>query len=73
MSALGRKRTLNDLTIGAILEPDRVQTMGRAADARRFNDLGFDLPPILTVEPRAGRLVLFSSTMWHGTLPLNRG
>jgi Flp pilus assembly protein TadD len=30
-------------------------------------ELGVDLPPIRTIEPKPGRLVLFPSTMWHGT------
>ncbi|MET0589063.1 MAG: putative 2OG-Fe(II) oxygenase [Novosphingobium sp.] len=29
--------------------------------------LGLSLPPLRTVEPKPGRLVLFPSTMWHGT------
>ena len=37
------------------------------------NDLGVDLPPLRTVEPKPGRLVLFPSTMWHGTRPFERG
>ncbi|MEI9850441.1 MAG: putative 2OG-Fe(II) oxygenase [Sphingomonas sp.] len=36
----------------------------RSGEARA---LGIDLPPIRTVAPRPGRLVLFPSTMWHGT------
>jgi Flp pilus assembly protein TadD len=36
-------------------------------------ELGLDLPPIRLVEPRPGRLVLFPSTMWHGTRPFARG
>jgi tetratricopeptide (TPR) repeat protein len=32
-------------------------------------ELGLDLPPVRLVEPRPGRLVLFPSTMWHGTVP----
>jgi len=35
--------------------------------------LGIDLPPIRRVEPRPGRLVLFPSTMWHGTRPFAAG
>jgi hypothetical protein len=30
-------------------------------------ELGLDLPPVRMVEPKPGRLVLFPSTMWHGT------
>lgn len=36
-------------------------------------DLGIDLPPLRTVEPRPGRLVLFPSIMWHGTVPFEGG
>jgi tetratricopeptide (TPR) repeat protein len=35
--------------------------------------LGLDLPPIRAVEPKPGRLVLFPSTMWHGTRPFAAG
>lgn len=35
--------------------------------------LGLDLPPTRLIEPKPGRLVLFPSTMWHGTLPFDRG
>ncbi|HEX8261938.1 MAG TPA: putative 2OG-Fe(II) oxygenase [Allosphingosinicella sp.] len=36
-------------------------------------ELGIDLPPIRTVEPKPGRLVLFPSTLWHGTVPFEAG
>jgi tetratricopeptide (TPR) repeat protein len=36
-------------------------------------ELGVDLPPIRLVEPKPGRLVLFPSTMWHGTRPFADG
>jgi len=36
-------------------------------------DLGLDLPPTRLIEPRPGRLVLFPSTMWHGTVPFAAG
>lgn len=36
-------------------------------------ELGIDLPPIRLVEPRPGRLVLFPSTLWHGTVPFDSG
>jgi tetratricopeptide (TPR) repeat protein len=35
--------------------------------------VGVDLPPIRLIEPRPGRLVLFPSTMWHGTRPFGAG
>jgi tetratricopeptide (TPR) repeat protein len=36
-------------------------------------DLRLALPPTRRVEPRPGRLVLFPSTMWHGTTPFAQG
>jgi tetratricopeptide (TPR) repeat protein len=36
-------------------------------------ELGLDLPAYCTVEPKPGRLVLFPSTMWHGTKPFDDG
>lgn len=36
-------------------------------------ELGLDIPPVRTIEPKPGRLVLFPSTMWHGTLPYSFG
>ncbi|MFT3968592.1 MAG: putative 2OG-Fe(II) oxygenase [Sphingobium sp.] len=36
-------------------------------------ELGTGLPPLEVIEPRRGRLVLFPSYMWHGTLPFPTG
>jgi tetratricopeptide (TPR) repeat protein len=36
-------------------------------------ELGLELPPYRHIEPRAGRLAIFPSTMWHGTVPFNDG
>lgn len=36
-------------------------------------DLGLDLPAYMQIEPKPGRLVLFPSTMWHGTIPFQDG
>lgn len=36
-------------------------------------ELGLDLPPFRSVEPRIGQLVLFPSWMWHGTHPFKSG
>jgi len=36
-------------------------------------ELGIALPPIRQVEPKPGRLVLFPSTLWHGTVPFEAG
>jgi Tfp pilus assembly protein PilF len=35
--------------------------------------LGIDMPPTRLIEPKVGRLVLFPSTMWHGTIPFPAG
>lgn len=35
--------------------------------------LGIDLPAFRAVEPSKGSLVLFPSTLWHGTIPFSRG
>ena len=32
---------------------------------------GLDLPPRRVAEPRPGRLVLFPSYLWHGTIPFD--
>lgn len=37
------------------------------------SELGLDLPSIRLIEPKPGRLVLFPSTMWHGTRPFAAG
>lgn len=37
------------------------------------SELGLDLPPIRLIEPKPGRLVLFPSSMWHGTRPFATG
>jgi uncharacterized protein (TIGR02466 family) len=31
--------------------------------------LGLNLPPVRTIRPAVGSLVLFPSYMWHGTIP----
>lgn len=36
-------------------------------------ELGLALPPLRLIEPKPGRLVLFPSTMWHGTRPFAQG
>jgi tetratricopeptide (TPR) repeat protein len=37
------------------------------------SELRLDLPPIRLIKPKPGRLVLFPSTMWHGTRPFTAG
>jgi tetratricopeptide (TPR) repeat protein len=36
-------------------------------------ELRLDLPPERIIAPRPGQLVLFPSTMWHGTIPFEAG
>jgi hypothetical protein len=36
-------------------------------------ELGLDLPPLATFEPKAGHLVLFPSYLFHGTRPFAGG
>ncbi|HUD93322.1 2OG-Fe(II) oxygenase family protein [Sphingobium sp.] len=36
-------------------------------------ELGLDLKPYRQIEPKVGRLVLFPSTLWHGTVPFADG
>lgn len=36
-------------------------------------ELGLDLEPYRTIEPAPGRLAIFPSTMWHGTVPFDDG
>lgn len=54
------------------------QTLG-VAPAGHFHlgappaELGLDLAPYATIAPQAGRLVLFPSTLWHGTVPTAGG
>jgi hypothetical protein len=55
------------------------RTEGDAEEAGWFTlgapdeKLGLDLPPWRTIEPAPGRLVLFPSSMWHGTVPFVDG
>jgi hypothetical protein len=36
-------------------------------------ELKLDLADTLKIAPKAGRLVLFASTMWHRTIPFDDG
>ncbi len=36
-------------------------------------ELGLDLPAYRTIKPEPGRLAIFPSTMWHGTVPFDDG
>lgn len=37
------------------------------------SELNLPLKPLLKVEPKVGRLVVFPSTLWHSTIPFNDG
>jgi hypothetical protein len=32
-------------------------------------ELGLELPPMCTIRPEEGQLLLFTSYFWHGTVP----
>jgi hypothetical protein len=36
-------------------------------------ELGLGLPPIRTIAPAVGKMVIFPSFMWHGTVPIQSG
>lgn len=48
---------------------------GEAAGAIQFgqppDELGLELPPRRVIAPEAGKLALFPSCMWHGTVPFH--
>jgi Putative 2OG-Fe(II) oxygenase len=46
---------------------------GHIAFGQAPSELGLTLEPYRTIAPAPGRLVLFPSTMWHGTVPFDRG
>jgi hypothetical protein len=50
--------------------PDRA---GHLAFGEAPPELGIALAPIRTIAPKAGTLVLFPSTQWHGTRPIAAG
>lgn len=55
--------------------PESMDAQSRAGwlTLGEVRDLVPDLPPFRFAEPRAGRLVLFPSVMWHGTRPFPAG
>jgi hypothetical protein len=57
-----------------VLPPDLgQQEAGLLTLGEPHEQLGLDVGPTRTVEPKPGRLVLFPSTMWHGTRPFGSG
>ena len=53
--------------------PDTPEPAGWLTLGEPQAELGIDLPPIRRIEPKPGRLVLFPSTLWHGTVPFDAG
>ena len=57
--------------------PDRVEDDSATAGWLKLGEapveLGIDAPPAQRIEPKPGRLVLFPSWMWHGTVPFTAG
>jgi Tfp pilus assembly protein PilF len=56
-----------------LVRPDADSTQGWLQFGTPPPELGLDLGPLATVEAKPGRLVLFPSTLWHGTLPFEDG
>lgn len=46
---------------------------GQIAFGLAPDELGLDLPPYRMIAPAPGRLAVFPSTMWHGTVPFDDG
>ena len=61
------------VSLPASVGGDRARPDGWLALGAPPAELGLDLPPLRLIEPRPGRLALFPSTMWHGTLPFAEG
>jgi hypothetical protein len=53
----------------SMLDESRSRTQGWIQFGAPPEELGLDLPPRRLVRPRVGRLVLFPSYFWHGTVP----
>ncbi|MFT3906332.1 MAG: putative 2OG-Fe(II) oxygenase [Steroidobacteraceae bacterium] len=56
--------------------PDEVEDANEKAGWLKFGETRYPVPGASAerhVQPRAGRLVLFPSYMWHGTNPIHRG
>jgi len=55
------------------LPQERAAGEGALELGRPAADLRLDLPPVRVIEPRAGHLALFPSTLYHGTTAFPRG
>ncbi|MBL0001330.1 MAG: hypothetical protein IPO97_10290 [Sphingomonadales bacterium] len=53
--------------------PDDSPNAGWLALGSPEAGLGLDISPTRLIEPKPGRLVMFPSTMWHGTVPFDAG
>jgi tetratricopeptide (TPR) repeat protein len=53
--------------------PDAPENAGWLKLGEPPSELGLNLDPSRLVEPKPGRLVLFPSWMWHGTVPFPEG
>ena len=54
--------------------PDSLaRTDGQLALGAGPPELGLEVEPLQMIEPKPGRLVIFPSTMWHGTIPFSNG
>jgi len=52
-------------------EAESSDQKGRLEIGRPPKDLGLDLPPLHSIRPEPGHLVLFPSTLYHGTTPFD--
>ncbi len=54
--------------------PDSLaRTDGQLALGAAPPELGLEVEPLQLIEPKPGRLAIFPSTMWHGTIPFSNG
>lgn len=60
------------ITVPPIADGERPDA-GRLVLGEPPSELGLGLPPRRIVEPKEGHLVLFPSSMWHGTVPFEGG
>ena len=57
----------------AMTRPDHADEAGWLVLGQPPEELALDLPPTRVIRPAVGRVVLFPSTMWHGTRPAPSG
>jgi Flp pilus assembly protein TadD len=59
--------------VPASVGDDETQPKGWLRIGQPPEDLGLKMPPVAFVKPVPGRLALFPSIMWHGTVPFDEG